>query len=320
MEGGVTLKLQYKDYKEIKKWIYRNGRQIESSLWEFHFEGGTVENVLRALEFYQNEDGGFGNALEPDSWNPESSPYTTLYAINMLKSIGFVDKNAPIYQGIIRYLESRKYFENKQWMFSIPTNDNYPHAPWWNYHPEENKTQSIGVTAKLTAFILNTFDENSELYKISLTIARDILHKLMDAENHGEMGIGSYIILMDTLKTLTIEIDYLDKIQQKLNELVRHSIEQDTSKWQFHVVRPSKYITSPDSPYYEENKEIIEAELNYIIQTKPKDDVWGITWTWFDNNEKYAKDFAISENWWKCSKAIETLIYLRNFNRLQLEN
>ena len=44
---------------------------------------------------------------------------------------------------------------------------------------------------------------------------------------------------------------------------------------------------------------------------------WNITWSWFENNEKYAKEFAISENWWKASIAIEKIRLLQNFGRVE---
>ena len=74
-------------YYMIKTWVYRNARNIELSLWKYYFECGSKEDVISALSFYQNEDGGFGNALEPDNWNPNSTPYTTLNAISILKDI-----------------------------------------------------------------------------------------------------------------------------------------------------------------------------------------------------------------------------------------
>lgn len=43
-----------------------------------------------------------------------------------------------------------------------------------------------------------------------------------------------------------------------------------------------------------------------------------ITWTWFDNNGKYTKEFAISENWWKSYKAIENLCFLKNFGYIEI--
>ena len=68
-------------YEEIRIFIYRNARPFELSLWKYFFENGSKEDVIEALTFYQNEDGGFGNALEADSLNPNSSPYTTLYVL-----------------------------------------------------------------------------------------------------------------------------------------------------------------------------------------------------------------------------------------------
>ena len=70
--------LNKNDYQEIRTWIHRNARQLELSVWNYFFENGSREAVIDALSYYQNEDGGFGHAVEPDGWNPESSPYATL--------------------------------------------------------------------------------------------------------------------------------------------------------------------------------------------------------------------------------------------------
>jgi hypothetical protein len=76
-------------------------------------------------------------------------------------------------------------------------------------------------------------------------------------------------------------------------------------------------IGSPDSLFYKNNEEIALKELDYIIETRQSKGVWDITWSWFENNDKYAREFAISENWWKASKAIEKIIFLKNFNRVE---
>jgi hypothetical protein len=40
------------------------------------------------------------------------------------------------------------------------------------------------------------------------------------------------------------------------------TIEYDIGKWKYYGVRPSKYIRSPNSAYYEKNKNIVEKELD----------------------------------------------------------
>ncbi len=309
-------KLSINDYHEIKIWIYRNARQIELSLWEYYFENGSKENVISALMHYQNEDGGFGNTLEADSWNPNSSPYTTAYAISILKSIDFKDKNHPIMQGVFNYLNCGQHFENDMWLFTIPSNNDYAHAPWWTYNSESNKSESIGVTAELISFVLQYLSTTSELYQKVIPIAKEMFEKLLEIENFGDMGINGLIILAETIKELNIGLIDMKKVQPILQNLVFDSIERDTAKWPFYGVRPSDYINSPKSIYYKQNQDIVQKELDYLIDTRPENNVWDITWSWFDNNDKYPKEFAISENWWKAYKAIEKMVFLRNFNKI----
>lgn len=310
-----TLGLQA--YQEVRSWIYLNARQIELTLWQYFFENGNKEAVLSALSFYQNEDGGFGNALEADSWNPNSSPYTTLYAINILKYIDFNDTNHSIMQGIFKFLESGKYFCEKGWLFNIPSNNDYAHAPWWTYNSEANEVESIGVTAGLGSFIMRFYDSNSDLYKKAMLVSKHIIEKLKAQSNYGDMGVGGYIVLLETIQQLGIQgnFDY-EFLLHTTKKLVNNSIERDTSKWAYYCVRPSNYITDPGSIFYGDNEGIVQTELDYLIDTRGKNGVWDITWSWFENNEKYAKEFAISENWWKAYKAIENIIFLKKFGRL----
>lgn len=170
--------LTLEDYQEIKLWMYRNARQIELALWQYYFEKGSKEAVLNSLSFYQNEDGGFGYALEADSWNPNSSPYTTLTAINILKGIEFTDIKHPIIRGIFKFLESGLHCSESGWHFNIPSNNDYAHAPWWTYNMEANEVEGIGVTAEIAAFIIRYANEDSEIYKRALNFSDVLLNKL----------------------------------------------------------------------------------------------------------------------------------------------
>ena len=64
-------------YEKARGFIYRNARPLDLALWKYHFENGNREDVLTALMAYQNADGGFGHALEADSFNPNSAPIQT---------------------------------------------------------------------------------------------------------------------------------------------------------------------------------------------------------------------------------------------------
>lgn len=83
------------------KFIIHNARPLELARWRYHFENGPMEDVIKALQSYQNPDGGFGHALEPDAWNPDSSPIQTWAALEILKELNFKDPNHPIIKSIL---------------------------------------------------------------------------------------------------------------------------------------------------------------------------------------------------------------------------
>lgn len=59
-----------------------------------------------------------------------------------------------------------------------------------------------------------------------------------------------------------------------------------------------------------------ENYMEYLVDTLPQNDVWSISWSWFENKDKYPKESSISENWCKAYKAIDKLIFLKNFGRI----
>lgn len=314
-------KLSEKSFEEIRKWVYQNARLFELTRWKYEFEHGSKEEVLSALSLYQNEDGGFGNALEPDNWNPNSSPYTTLYAIDILKDINATDSSHPIMKGIIKYLDGGDHYDENGWLFSIPSNNEYPHAPWWTYDREANQYESIGVSAGIASFIIEFIDPNTQLYKKALSVIDRLILKLNSTDNYGDMGAKGYITLKNTLHKLGLAGKYdMEVVSDSIRKIVYDSIERDVSKWAYYGKRPSDYIFSPDSEFYKENEDIMQKELDYTIDTRPENGVWGITWSWFDLNDTYPKEFAISENWWKSDVAIRKLKLLRNFDRLDFNS
>ena len=303
-------------YDLMRKWIYRNARPLEFSLWQFLFENGSQDSVIDILMQYQNEDGGFGHALEADSWNPASTPITTHHAIKILSMNGVEETSHPMHQGIQKYLLSEKDLLNYGWPFTIQSNDNFPHAPWWNYSEEQNEKEYYGVTAGLTAYVLKFFRPEEPMYQKAQQLAEQMIKCIEENQSYGDMGLEGLICLVETLHSLGNKDYDFDYLYEKLAEKVTQAIEHDTEKWKYYGVRPSNYIRTPNSRFYPQNEEIVKKELEYLIDTFPKDDVWGITWTWFENMDQYEKYFSISENWWKASKAIENMLFLRNFSYL----
>lgn len=68
--------------------ILRTARLVDRLRYACLFKRGSAEAVVAALAPYQNPDGGFGNALEPDLRGSASQPVTVYSAFAVLDDIG----------------------------------------------------------------------------------------------------------------------------------------------------------------------------------------------------------------------------------------
>ena len=314
-------------FNKTRNFIYRNARPLDLTRWQYHFENGNREAVLTALSAYQNVDGGFGHALEPDSWNPNSSPIQTWAATEILKEIDYnlSDKDHPIVIGILNYLDSGIHMYLNTWVGCIPTNNDYPHAFWWGCEKFPSDEVGYNPTAALAGFGLLYSEIDSSIYKKCELIAVEAVNKYMNENYLNDMHEGlCYVRLMDSMehcsmKQCSIEkvgiIDLFDftSFKAKLIKQVKYCITQNTAEWETsYICKPSQFFNSVDSIFYEDNKALSEYECEYIIKTQLDDGSWNIPWGW----NGYPEEWAISKNWWKANGAILNMLYLKGFRKL----
>lgn len=302
------------DFQEVQSWIYRNARPLELALWQFHFENGSKETVLSALAIYQNNDGGFGKILEPDNWNPESTPYNTNFAVSILRQTGMDDINNPIYQGLLSYLKNTQYQGQFGWFFSVPKNNSFPHAIWWQYNEEENnKHQNIGITASLSGFILRYVSADSALYNTALKYAEMLIGRLKSENSYGDMGLMGYCSLYQDLREAGLHNKFdLCFLESKTRTLIQEHFHEYV--WSNHQDMAT-VLPTPSLYYYKGKEQCVSDALDSLIEMRPQNGVWDIPWEWYDNGI-YVKEFAISENWWKSYKAIEKMLFIKEHGRM----
>ncbi|HEY5560815.1 MAG TPA: hypothetical protein VIK72_03505 [Clostridiaceae bacterium] len=304
-----------KEYMKIWNWIYKNLRPLDIARWQYHFEKGNKEDVLKALSTYQNEDGGFGHALEPDSWNPNSSPIQTWVATEILKEIDYKDKEHPIIRGILKYLKSGADFKEGFWLSSVLSNNDYPHAPWWHTDINSTSQTSYNPTACLAGFGLCYSDLDSKLHKKCKEIVAEAVNKyLEDGYLESMHTVNCYLRLMEYCEQVGIkDLFEIFKLKEKLIKQVKLSITKDKCLWEGnYICKPSQFFNSQNSIFYETNKEIGDYECEYIVNSRNVQGVWDITWSW----NEYPSEWAISENWWKGNLVICNMLYLKNFKKL----
>lgn len=301
---------------EIRRWIYRHARPLELAHWQYCFEHKDAAAVMEALRCYQNADGGFGHALEPDCWNPASSAYDTCIALDLLETLPDSRNRELIYQKLFHFLSKESTAWKQGWPFVIPTNTDYPHAPWMGYSEQLNENESFGLTLDLARHILLHHEPEDALKTKAQTILKQALTCLFKQNSFGEMGVSALCALLVHLDALPVDQADHQRIRSRVTELIVRQVEKDPEQWQYYKPRPSYFIRSQESAGYLELKELVEKELDYLIDTCPENDVWDIPWTWAG---LYPEEYRVARIWWKAWKAIENLTYLETFGRIAKE-
>lgn len=134
--------------ESAQTFILSNARLLERHLFAFLFHQGNPDHVRIALLAYQNADGGFGNALEPDKRTPSSQPIDQEIALRVLDDLGF---DTRIALQICDFLETITTAEGGV-PFVLPTVRDAPRAGWWNTDQDEPPA-SINPTASIAGLL-----------------------------------------------------------------------------------------------------------------------------------------------------------------------
>ncbi|MFS0784564.1 hypothetical protein [Bacillus sp. 1P06AnD] len=303
-----------KVFHEISHWMYRNARPIDLARWQYHYENGERNNVLRSLLAYQNEDGGFGHALEADCWNRESSPIQTWKACEILQEID-CPREHPIVGKVIAYLQNTSHFNGGFWLAQIHSNNDYPRAPWWTFTDGDNAVWGYNPTAALAGFVLVYGNREQLFYQTATRIAEEAFdHYLKSTSISDDMHeLSSYIRLLDCLKRSGLPFKHEGEIQEKLQRNVSHLIEKDRSQWGLrYCTMPSQFIDGPANIFFLQNEQVVEEELNYLLDNRESGGVWSVPWEW----GMYEREFSVSENWWRADLALSYTKLLHSFGRI----
>ena len=116
------------DVERAHEFLWTHARVLERRIFEHAFREGPAQAVEQALDAYRNEDGGYGQALEPDCRTPHSQPEATRWALAVLDAAGRLDAERA--RGCADWLATVTTPEGGV-PFCLPSVEGYPKAPWW---------------------------------------------------------------------------------------------------------------------------------------------------------------------------------------------
>ena len=236
-------RLSLDNFMRLRKLVCRSARPLDFTKWNYLFENGRCEDFLSVLSSYQNADGGFGYNIECNNWNPNSSPYTVCIALDYLDTAGddVSGIKNKLVMGIIQYLASGAYLTENGWvgMQGIPTNNDFSHLPWFHYDPKKATEADIGVTKRLSDFILEYADKSSGIHQKALSLK------------------ARYKLCGQTLLNGVPDYD--------LTSFDPASF--DPAAWPFWKPLPVFFVGSPESERYPALKNVVDMNLDTIVDT-----------------------------------------------------
>lgn len=296
------------NYREAKNSIKDFGRDLEYYRYLYIFEDGKSIDVVNELKKYQNEDGGFGNALESDMRMPFSSPIATSVAFQIMNEINYENCDE-IIEKAIEYLENTFNYQKHRWYAANEKINDYPRAPWWDYDNEKKMTvidYSFGnPTAEILGYLIK---QKNKLKKIDIEKEKNYTMRMfIEKENYNsEHEIYCYLRMYNNLNKVDKE-----KIKPHLENAISSLVVYDQSKWKEYVPQPVHFLEIvEDNEYFGIKKEELLKNLEYISQSIRRDGYMKINFEW----GRMPKEFEKAKKEWIGVFTLKTLKTLEKFN------
>jgi hypothetical protein len=249
-------------FTAARDFVRTDGRLVERRLFATLFEGADPSGVVDALRGYQNADGGFGHALEPDKRCPESLGLDTETAFDILLAAGARDDE--MLRRACDWLQSVATPEGAVALCD-PVIENYPRAEHmgpWTYQPSLNPT--AGLVGRLYALGF----EHPWRDQAAAWCAKTLADGLPD-EAH------SVHETMEYLEYGPDEVD-LDAIRDQLPKVSYYRADAADPEY---GVTPLHFAPTPNSvwrPLFTDEQ--VAGHLDRLIADQQPDGGWAITW------------------------------------------
>lgn len=302
---GPQLKLSSDSFSKARDFIQKNARTVDRALFEHHFERGSVDAVLEELRRYQNSDGGFGNAIEPDLRLKGSSPFASSVGLQYCVDIG-LKADSPVIQSVMEYLLSTYDSEHDYWTPTFMDVNEEPHAPWWHLAeiapPEDSKWPN--PSAELIGY----------LHRYSQLVPQDLLNQmnrraLVNLESSETIeGLYSvmcweraYRSLPEPLRSMTL--DKIDRTFRTLGPLTPEMLGEIRVSW-IARTQDSILMIRPGNVYW-----LLEQEIG----RQADDGGWWPAWKW----GQYEDVWPIAEKEWAGKITVDCLTTLKAFDMIE---
>lgn len=277
------MRLSMKEHAAAVEYLKKQARPLEKALYEYQFERASAEPAVFALSAFQNADGGFGNALEPDMRLPDSSVIATSTAFQHFRALGLRDDH-PMVAAASRWLNAQYLADEKRWRIMPANVDDAPHAPWWQ--PGGDLWNSrVNPTAEILGYLYE--------YPAHFDAARrdELTQHLADYLNaHDDtMEMHDLLCYVALVENPAVPETVKLKFLPKLKRIADKTVERSPAKWPEYTIPPLAIINAPDSPFIEQFKNELPQNFEFMLGWRSDDGAWHPNWQWGDDVTLWAQ-------------------------------
>ena len=312
--GDAMHRLSREGLDRAIAYLETQARPLERALYRHHFEDGPETDVVRELRRFQNADGGFGNALEPDVRTPSSSALATGIALRMLTELDCPEGDELV-PAAVEYLLSTLDRTALTWLVVPADTNDHPHAPWWH-----DEAGSLAKTFHDFLIIPRVLILGS-LHAYAALVPRELLERLTDAVSLAlaevpVLGTGGgsdleYAAYLATAPGLPSSARNL--VTERVTSAVPKVTVRNPEEWSAYCLTPLRAAPLPTSLGASEIRETLDTHLDWMIDHQAEDGAWNPTWSWFGHYDEVWPD---AKREWKGHLTLETLLSLKAFHRL----
>jgi len=308
-------RLNQEQFRRARRFLKTEARPLDLALFEFRFEEATSDHVTEELARYQNADGGFGHALEPDVRTPSSSALATGIGLHILKELG-CPAGHPMVSGAVAYLFQTFDQETQVWRVIPHDANDYPHAPWW--HDEDRSLAqtfdgfAIIPRAQLAGLLNHYREVVPDDWLDSLTETTVSTIESLDDEAFGGGG-DTLRYALDLTQMEALPQRFRDRLLPRVRGLADSIVCRDPDNWGEYCATPLKIAPSPDSVVTDSLWHDLQRNLDHTIERQTTEGAWEPTWSW---GTIYPQVWQQAKLEWRGHLTLEMLTSLRAFGRI----
>ena len=297
-------------FARARRFVETKARPLEVARMRFHFDSAPADAVAAELKKFQNGDGGFGNALEPDLRAHESSALATSIAFQFIRETGRTPFESAASRAV-DYLRTTFDRAKGTWRIVPRSAENRPHAPWWNQSGREDTFESFALnpTAELLGYLCDYRDSLSE--PLIATLSGKILDHMSRLET---IEMHELLCCKRLAETKDLDAAFREQLLDCVHKLLKATVSTDSSQWAGYGLRPLQVADRPDSPFFEVFRDAVKGNLDYEISTQREDGCWAPAWSW---GGQFSDEWEKAKLEWAGVLTVDKLITLQRYGRIE---